>query len=124
MSSPAETVKNAKAALRLLELGFWAMIAVGGLQLVAGNPAACTNSLLLAVILRGVRQDMWISSMVAVVGQTLSAPFRMVAAAANDSDPFEGAFQKAAGTEKRDPYGEPFGDMPNVRRPDKDSTKH
>jgi hypothetical protein len=35
--------------------------------------------------------------------------------AANDNDPFVGAFEKAAGTEKRPPSGEPFGQPPQPR---------
>jgi hypothetical protein len=109
MTDPAETVRNAKSAVRLLELAFIAMIVIGGIEIAVGNAAAGTNFLLLAVILRGIRQDVWISSIISVVGQTLKAPFRKVAAAAG-----------------KDPYSEPFGDMPNVGKADdgKDSTKH
>jgi hypothetical protein len=40
--------------------------------------------------------------------------------AANDNDPFVGAFEKAAGTEKRHPFGESFGELPRLLRSDKD----
>jgi hypothetical protein len=40
---------------------------------------------------------------------------------ANDSDPFEADFQKKAGTEKVNPYADPFGDMPGPGGPSKDS---
>jgi hypothetical protein len=41
-------------------------------------------------------------------------------AAANDNDPFAGAFERLAGTQKREPYGEPFGDQSRNQRLGKD----
>jgi hypothetical protein len=35
--------------------------------------------------------------------------------AANDDDPFVAEFEKLAGNRKRDPYGQPFGDVSYVR---------
>jgi hypothetical protein len=40
--------------------------------------------------------------------------------AANDDGPFVGAFEKAAGTEKRHPSGETFCELPPLPRSDKD----
>jgi len=40
----------------------------------------------------------------------------------NDNDPFVGAFEKLAGTEKRGPYGEHFGNRSHIQRSCKDSS--
>ena len=44
-----------------------------------------------------------------------ASAFTATLKAGNDDDPFVAEFEQLAGTEKRDPYGQPFGDVSYIR---------
>ncbi|TPK78212.1 RNA ligase family protein [Mesorhizobium sp. B2-4-17] len=115
------TAESFQSLLKLIGAAFWFLVGVAAIQALRGD-AALTNTLLLAVLLRLFRTEIWMASIMAVTMDGIMKPFRKIARTAkavrpdNDDDPFEADFQK-----KADPFDTAFGDMPHVGWRDRDS---
>jgi hypothetical protein len=102
------TAESMQAAVRLLGLASWLMVALAIAQAFFGDLDQVNNALLLAILMRILRQEIWQAGLLYVTTQGLR-------------DGIARGFAKVKKTPPPDPFSEPYGDMPGLPGADKDS---